>query len=496
MEDLILLLLLLTQTMETGSLPFVADVNHTCSGLQKYVSEETGLCCSRCPPGYRLKTKCTATEDTVCERCGNDKYIETWNFSNNCFSCDKCTEAKGLQYIQRCSPTTRTICGCMPGRYCYISNKRKCQECHTHQTCKKGFGVSVPGTNTTDVSCQNCPEGTFSDTVSPTDICKPHTPCDERDIVKKGNATSDTVCSSVARTQTEATFYVKPEPTVISSAVTQLREATTFKSMLHPRPTTNSTIPGIQLISKTEKLNPTKTQMPATEPDKELAAIIGGVAGIILLIVVIVLLVLCKLTSQKPALEDDTKVDANGNCESDSDNTNLYCLGDAHHSSIIKVHPEQQCLLQNETVGQNHCTSNIDDHNSNESIDPLQSTLPLHEPESAFSEPLPLQTLVGQFVSSKNGPSVPTSSQPTSPHSVTTSPLVNVNINLHIGNGTCGAQAVMLKDMTPAEPQIPFGEEEESCSILHQEDGKPSLLSVEESVSVNNVLLKTLEQFV
>lgn len=250
-------------------------------------------------------------------------------------------------------------------------------------------------------------------------------------------------------------------------------------------------------ISTTEKRNPTKTQVPDIGPDKQLAAIIGGVAGIFLLIVVIVLLVLCKRrASQKIALEEHMKVDANGNCETDGNNMKLFYHGDARHTAIINEQPEQQCLLQNGTVCQNHCRSDIDEHNSHESIDPLQSTLPLHQPESALSEPLPLLSHMDQFVSSKKCPTVQTSSQPTSPQSVTSSPLVNVNINLHIGNGTCGAQAVMLKDLTPAEPEIPFGEEEESCSLLRQEDGKPSLLSVEESESVHDILFKTREQFV
>lgn len=497
MEDLILLLvLLLTQAIETSSQPYVPDANRTCAGHLKYIREESGLCCSRCPPGYKLKTACTETDDTVCEPCGRGLYMENWNFATKCLSCSSCKESKGLQFTQRCSTTTRAKCGCMPGRFCYMTNIKGCQECLSHTTCKEGSGVSVPGTNTSDVRCQNCPEGTFSDTVSPIDTCKPHTSCDERDIIRKGNATSDTVCRFVASTQTKAARHTKPETTVISTAATHLRKATTFQSMALPRPTTNSTIPGIVLLSITEKRDPTKKQVPDTGPDKQLAAVIGGVAGIFLLIVVIVLLVLCKRRSSKKVDLDHTKVDANGNCETDSSNTNLFYVGDTHHSSIINVQPEQQCLLQNGTLHQNHCTSHTDEHNSHESTDPQQSTLPLHQPESAWSEPLPLQSNMDQFVSSKNGPTVQTSSQPTSPQSVTSSPLVNVNINLHIGNGTCGAQAVMLKDLTPAEPQIPFGEEEESRSFLQQEDGKPSLLSVEESESVNDILLKTMDQFV
>uniref|UniRef100_A0A8C6SUY1 Tumor necrosis factor receptor superfamily, member 1B n=1 Tax=Neogobius melanostomus TaxID=47308 RepID=A0A8C6SUY1_9GOBI len=423
MEDFVLLLvLLLTLTIETRSLPYVVDTNHNCSAPDMYVREGTDLCCSRCPPGYKLKRDCNETHDTDCEPCGTGQFMEKWNYSPNCLSCPRCKEAKGLQYAVPCSSTTRAKCDCMPGRYCYMRNNQGCQECVSYKTCKQGFGVSVPGTLNSDARCLKCPEGTFSDTVSFTDTCKPHTTCDERDIISKGNATSDTVCNSVA--STKPALNTKPE-TVISTAATQLWQSTTVKSKSLPITTANTTIPGILLFSKTTM--PRKGQVPDTGPDKQIG---------------------------KPY--------------------------------VITVQPEQQCLLQNGTA---------DKHNCIESIETLQSTLPLHQPESALSEPLPLQSNVYPSVS-QHGLTAQTSSQPTSPQNMTPSPLVNVNINLHIGNGTCSSPAVLLKDMPAAEPKIPFGEEEESCSLLQQEDGKPSVLSVEESGHFNSMVLKTLDQFV
>ncbi|NXQ78924.1 TNR8 factor, partial [Nyctibius grandis] len=52
------------------------------------------------------------------------------------------------------------------------------------------------GTSKTDVTCEKCPAGTFSDQNSSTDICKPHTNCAELNKValSKGNATHDQVC--------------------------------------------------------------------------------------------------------------------------------------------------------------------------------------------------------------------------------------------------------------------------------------------------------------
>uniref|UniRef100_A0A8C6SV93 Tumor necrosis factor receptor superfamily, member 1B n=1 Tax=Neogobius melanostomus TaxID=47308 RepID=A0A8C6SV93_9GOBI len=430
---------------QTRSLPYVVDTNHNCSAPDMYVREGTDLCCSRCPPGYKLKRDCNETHDTDCEPCGTGQFMEKWNYSPNCLSCPRCKEAKGLQYAVPCSSTTRAKCDCMPGRYCYMRNNQGCQECVSYKTCKQGFGVSVPGTLNSDARCLKCPEGTFSDTVSFTDTCKPHTTCDERDIISKGNATSDTVCNSVA--STKPALNTKPE-TVISTAATQLWQSTTVKSKSLPITTANTTIPAMVPYY--------------VLPGKSLPCF--HAFFLLLFNYHVYFSYFFVYVTQ----------------------TNHCYHGDTHHLSVITVQPEQQCLLQNGTA---------DKHNCIESIETLQSTLPLHQPESALSEPLPLQSNVYPSVS-QHGLTAQTSSQPTSPQNMTPSPLVNVNINLHIGNGTCSSPAVLLKDMPAAEPKIPFGEEEESCSLLQQEDGKPSVLSVEESGHFNSMVLKTLDQFV
>lgn len=111
-------------------------------------------------------------------------------------------------------------------------------------------------------------------------------------------------------------------------------------------------------------------------------------------------------------------------------------------------------------------------------VDPLQST-------SNLSEPTPLMSNTEPTVSQ---PSIhtQTSSQPSSPQiitPVTTSPHVNVNITLHIGNGSCRTPTFIPTDLMQADNKLPFGEEEESFSTPQQEDGKQSLMSVQESSS-------------
>ncbi|KAJ0068890.1 hypothetical protein NL108_014017, partial [Boleophthalmus pectinirostris] len=403
---------------------------------------------------HKLKTECTESTDSVCEPCGPEQYLENWNFAINCLSCIKCKASKGLQEERSCSPTKRTKCRCMPDRYCVMSSNGQCQDCTAYKKCKKGFGVFVKGTDTSNVICKKCPEGTFSDIVSSTEACKNHSICDERHIISKGNATSDTVCKPAASNP-----YTKPETTTLP--VTKRVKATTMKSQPFTKQISNYT----HLLSSTAELPKVRKEEEPLDPgpDKQLGMVtraesLGQASNMLKTSSNFVLFVFMQ--------------------------TNLCELRDTESLSIKAVQPEQLGLLEN---GDAYCIGNFNGQ--------LQSTIPVYQPQSALSEPLPLQSNVDQVVS-QTGTSLQSSSQPTSPQSMAPSPLVNVNINLHIGNGTCTSPAVMLSDTATAEPKIPFGEEEESCSLLQQEDGKHSLLSVEESGSYNNMSFKTLDQFV
>ncbi|CAL1608314.1 unnamed protein product [Knipowitschia caucasica] len=473
MEDLVLLLLLLQiHPVKLFSLPFAQDDNRNCSGPRVYVREmregRPALCCSRCPPGQKLKQECTEAQDSVCEPCGAQQFAERWNYASNCGSCVKCKESKGLRYAQNCSSTTKAKCVCQPHRYCFMGYKDGyCQECGLFTKCRQGFGVSVQGTASSDVQCQRCEDGTFSASVSSTETCKPHSPCDETHVISKGNATADTVCRAAdARLTTEP--QILNHKTGKSVLAAKSYKTTRVRSFPIMHDSSSSTPAHVWIFPSSVQ---TKSQLDS-EPEKQLAAVVGGVAGVFLLLILLVLLVLCKRKSKKGNAEIFPKVDANGNCETDTDTNHSY-LGDTGHFSFNAVQPEQQGLLQNMDTNLKQSMSNSTEH--------LHSTLP--QPHSAFSEPFSLQSNTDFSVASS---SLQSFSQPTSPQSTAPSPLVNVNINLHIGNGTCGTPAVTLRDIGPAESAIPFGEEEESCcSYLQQEDGKPSLLSVEESGSFN-----------
>lgn len=113
--------------------------------------------------------------------------------------------APDLVEKQPCSFNSSRTCECRPGLFCQTTVKDTCTRCQHHSACKPGFGVKIrgrssfpgpgnrpgpdafycsvlsnffffySGTSTNDVTCEECPPGTFSDQNSSTDICKPHT---------------------------------------------------------------------------------------------------------------------------------------------------------------------------------------------------------------------------------------------------------------------------------------------------------------------------------
>ncbi|XP_069546951.1 tumor necrosis factor receptor superfamily member 1B [Brachyistius frenatus] len=536
MKDILILLVLLTaQISKVFSQPYQADSDGNCHDKKgEFWLDSSNLCCKKCHPGYRVAQECSETSESVCEPCGPSQYMESWNYSPNCFSCAKCRSDKGLQYAQNCSSTKRSKCMCQPGTYCLLDfNDPYCTDCKKYKRCRAGFGVSVPGKANSDVRCERCTNGTFSNTVSSIDPCRPHTRCFGRAVVTKGDATSDTVCERQPSTIL-AESAITPASTVMSTVIANSDSTTAHGS----RVSTQS----VTALVLQEALNAsTKGPTPTTESDSKLAAVISGVIGFLLFFITLMLLFLCKRIQMKDSAELHPKVDANGNCESGDEISQNY-LKEPQVTSFTVTVPERQYLLERGEASSGHsqCSNNTesltraDGHSSHESISPLQSTLALNNPNSALSEPMTLQSTSAlsnpysalsepmtlqsnmepvtpqptSFTQSSSQPtsftqssSQPTSltqssSQPTSltqsssqptnlqiTSPVTTSPLFNVNITLNIRNGSCGTSPFMPTDLMQADCELPFGEEEASFSTPQQEDGKQSLMSVQESDS-------------
>lgn len=485
MKDLLVLLLLLSaQTTMVYSQPYPPDEGNCRDPDGDYLSDKTNLCCKRCPPGQKLKHECSETNNTVCEPCPKDQYMEGRNYSPNCRSCTRCRKEKGLQHAKACSAVENAKCECRSGMYCSMGYVESyCEECSSYRICKVGFGVSKPGTATSNVRCEPCPHGTFSNTASYTDPCWPHTNCHGRAVILKGNATADTVCAPEApisrgphilttKTHGEMVFTTTASTTLTTVATTDLKA---------PRGMTDSTM-STALSDSEEVFNQSTKSLPKT-PDSTLVAVITSITGFILLFIAIMLVRLCRAVRKKGADTFHPKVDANGNCEA-VDETKEGYLGETQLTSFTVVSPEQQCLLergegcsdQSQSSSNTESLTRTDGCSSEESFGPPQSTVCLNTPHSALSEPLPLLSNTEPDTSQTSIPSQG-SLQPT----VTTSPQVNVNITFNIGNGSTGAPCVMPTDFIQADCKLPYGEEEESFSIPQQEDGKTTLTSVQES---------------
>ncbi|XP_054883205.1 tumor necrosis factor receptor superfamily member 1B [Poeciliopsis prolifica] len=426
MKDILVLLLLLTlRAVKVRSIPYQPDSNGNCRNLTtEYLHDGINLCCKKCPPGQRLRQECSRNSDSECEPCGSDQYIETWNYTPNCLSCSKCKDKKGLVNHQSCSATRNAKCVCKPGMFCEMGfDNPFCTDCRQYRVCKAGFRVSVPGTLNSDVKCEKCPTN----------------PCPLRTTVQ----TVTTTVTVNATTSRGPQQTMRPHLTM------------GFKG---PKP---------------------------EQPISEMVAVIAGASGFLLfLIIVFLLLILCKRKKTRDSGYLSPKVDANGNCEA----------AEQKFSQMISselTSPEQMCLLEKGEVTSDHSVSSsdtetstrADDFSSHEYPKPLQPTLGFDNPASLLSEPMTLQSVP---FTPQRSISTQSSSQPTSPQivsPVTNSPHVNVNITLHIGNGSCGTPSFQPGDFNQVEHQLPFGQEEESVSAPQQEAGKLSFMSVEESPS-------------
>ncbi|CAG5979846.1 unnamed protein product [Menidia menidia] len=480
MRDIrVLLVLWIVQTTTVCSLPYVPDSDGKCRNTTtEYFQDGSSLCCKKCPPGYRMKKECSQQSDSECEKCGPEMYMENWNYAKNCFPCTRCKARKGLQISQTCSPARNSMCVCQPGKFCQMGfNDPYCTDCISYTLCKAGFGVSVPGTPNSNVKCEKCPSGSFSSVASYSDWCKPHTSCNGRAVISMGDDVSDTKCEE----QIEPTVAVTTAPVVLTTVTT---EVTTVEA------SSVFTTPHIPLNSSTAG------QKTAPQRDTLWVTGVASVFGLLLLFAL--LFGVSRKFCKKDLRIKQPKVDANGNCES-RDTIDKNYIKEPGITSFTAATPEQECLLEKVEVtsDQSQCSSNsetstrMDGYSSHETIGPLQSNAAPENLTSALSEP---RTLLSNTPPS----SIPTqsSSQPTSPQvisPVTNSPHVNVNITLHIGNGSCGTPPFMPTDFKQAE--CSFGTEDESFSTPQQEAGEHFLTSVQESASNSTLELPCSKDF-
>ncbi|CAK6440610.1 unnamed protein product [Pipistrellus nathusii] len=173
--------------------PYVPEPGSLCQ-QREYYDERIQMCCSKCPPGYHVHSQCTETSDTVCAPCEDGMFTQLWNWVSHCLSCDSRCSFEQIE-TQACTREQNRVCDCRPGWYCMLKIQHRCLQCEPLRKCPPGFGVVTPGTKMSNVVCAACAPGTFSDTASSTDTCRPHRFCESTAI--PGNASRDAVCKSV-----------------------------------------------------------------------------------------------------------------------------------------------------------------------------------------------------------------------------------------------------------------------------------------------------------
>ncbi|KAM9176175.1 tumor necrosis factor receptor superfamily member 4 [Mergus octosetaceus] len=159
-------------TAESLLFLLLAVVFTPCLGLQckehQYPFGEK--CCKYCAPGERMRSRCTATTDTVCAPCQNEYFSTEYNH-NFCKSCTICKTTKGSVEVKKCEKTSDRVCRCIAG---YMPD------------------VRYPLGSV----CLPCPEGFYS--TGGNGNCQPWTNCSTvgKTTLRAGTKTDDAVCSS------------------------------------------------------------------------------------------------------------------------------------------------------------------------------------------------------------------------------------------------------------------------------------------------------------
>ncbi|XP_078281274.1 tumor necrosis factor receptor superfamily member 1B [Rhinoraja longicauda] len=265
------------------------------NNMTEYVDKDINLCCSKCQPGTHVVQLCTKEMDTQCKPCGDKQFLEYWNKLKKCKGCEaQCSDDQ--DEVQSCTLTTMRMCLCQEGSHCIDASGKTCNQCQKHFECKEGQGVTVQGTKHADVKCAPCASGTFSDRVSSTEPCRPHTECAVlgRKTLHEGNNGKDTVCS----------YESQAQPPTLRNIVATVAGGP----------------PLTQVTSETE-VEPTNKTLPVGEPPVHhiprswLLGIGFGTFAFIILVVVATVCVLQKRKGREPDPKDEVPLKNMGQVE-------------------------------------------------------------------------------------------------------------------------------------------------------------------------------------
>ncbi|XP_029959022.1 tumor necrosis factor receptor superfamily member 1A [Salarias fasciatus] len=102
---------------------------------EEYLNEERGVCCNKCPPGFKLVEMCLIENHrSTCAKCPKGQYRDSINYASTCRICRQCKDEKNEFQKKACKTDQNTICQCKPGFYRFNINSetyecRRCSQC-------------------------------------------------------------------------------------------------------------------------------------------------------------------------------------------------------------------------------------------------------------------------------------------------------------------------------------------------------------------------------
>ncbi|XP_064643345.1 tumor necrosis factor receptor superfamily member 21-like [Lineus longissimus] len=171
------------------------------------------MTCQPCPPGTHVKPPCTDTTPS-CVACIPGRYNPGWTRAIDCRPCKR--HCHGYDEIPKkpCRRLHDLQCGCRSGSWHYKPNT-KSSKCLPLRVCDSGFGVTIPGTNVSDVTCGECIKGeTFSDVRSSFAGCKPCTQCQDLgwEELQACTTVSDAACNIITTESPKPNEEVSANP--------------------------------------------------------------------------------------------------------------------------------------------------------------------------------------------------------------------------------------------------------------------------------------------
>ncbi|XP_075772310.1 tumor necrosis factor receptor superfamily member 5 [Pelodiscus sinensis] len=168
-----------------------ASVSALDCNLQQY--EHQGTCCSRCRPGYKLQSDCTAERESVCAACESKHFQPGWTKERHCSPHRYCDPNAKLVLRLPGDAQSDTKCECELGTFC---SSHECQTCLPISACQPGHGVAHIANISSDTVCEPCAHGYFSSNSSASEPCRRWTSCEAQGLLVKANGTSrvDVLC--------------------------------------------------------------------------------------------------------------------------------------------------------------------------------------------------------------------------------------------------------------------------------------------------------------